>query len=281
MSFIEASLKNWAEFERIASIYARLYVDHGGPLFRGQADSTWLLTPSFLRVCREQTAARALKLELDLLAVFEGRVHLVADPAEQLPVSPYHSLPERWALMQHHAAPTRLLDWTESIYVALYFAVRSQDGVDGALFCVNSGIVIPEIPGPPPAEHPWNSKVNEDTLLQDFDAEPNVRIWFPAHKSKRLAMQQGLFTYSTHVLGDQHSMFAAGAEKYRARYSGADAFTKYVVPADLKRDFLARLNCMNVGSHTLFPDLVGLGTYVAELAKLGLFPESAPSAQRL
>src|SRR4051794_14108420 len=77
--------------------------------FRGHADSTWKLLPSLARLPNK------IEAELALIKRFKQNAYSIGDV-------PPESEDWRWLfLMQHHGAPTRLLDWSENPLVALYF----------------------------------------------------------------------------------------------------------------------------------------------------------------
>lgn len=50
----------------------------------------------------------------------------------------YHSPFDWLCFMQHYSVPTRLLDWSESILSALYFAVKDDPLIDGELIVLNA-----------------------------------------------------------------------------------------------------------------------------------------------
>lgn len=90
--------------------------------FRGQACAKWTLKPKLFRVLEGMPLPDALEREFEAIRYFQERAHLFV----QSSVPERDNLKEWLCLMQHFCAPTRMLDWTSSFVVALYFAVMEE-----------------------------------------------------------------------------------------------------------------------------------------------------------
>jgi hypothetical protein len=111
----------------------KIYADVNYPYpfglwFRGNSRSDYKLIPSVFR--RPNDDEGSWYDEGMMISHFRLR-----NPSYE---QSYRSAFDLLCLLQHYEFPTRLLDWTESVLFALYFAVNKNDDYDGKIFVLNA-----------------------------------------------------------------------------------------------------------------------------------------------
>jgi hypothetical protein len=126
MKFEEQEITSIGDF----SSAIRGYEDVKVIWYRGQRDESWQLQPSIAR-----SDATSDVEHMSIKRFKQNALPFIT----QRPADDW----EWMFLMQHHRAPTRLLDWSESAMVALYFALEDSTGpndpneVDAAVWCLD------------------------------------------------------------------------------------------------------------------------------------------------
>lgn len=168
-------------------------------------------------------------------------------------------------LMQHYGAPTRLVDWTSSIWVGAYFAARSNFEKEGIIITFN-GTALDWY------AHKNHSHETRNVPLTDSDGLPRImwnrydpwvcRLMQRGHQIPRMVAQQGLFTVSGRL----------GVDHYIAidKIIPEDVETpgKQIIrfAAELKPEILKALHQMGINGSTLFPGIDGVGKALTEFA---------------
>ncbi|HEV8583021.1 MAG TPA: FRG domain-containing protein [Thermoanaerobaculia bacterium] len=218
------------------------------PWFRGHGDVTWTLTPGWYRLAGYITGIGAEYYnEETLLETFKLRAPTYL---ERLPASNWEWL----FLMQHYGLRTRLLDWTESSLIALYFALRDHTGAaDAAVWMLN----------------PWwlNRETFGDYVLFPADdprAGDHAPLWgghklkgrlpiaiTPSHGSQRIAAQRGVFTiHGTEPDALDRLALRRGKDRPNLR--------RLVIPKARVPAMRRELSISGISESLIFPELSGL-----------------------
>jgi hypothetical protein len=212
-------LRSWSRFKELLHSYAALPADERGELwFRGQSDSNW-----------------PLQTTLDRFASFTDREHRFAVAQrllgrfrqELIGIGSRDEAPEGVALellARHHGLPSDLLDWTESPYIAAYFAL------EGTLTTRPRSVAI------------W--VLNLGLLSHDNPEVQPIRSRELFWSNPRALSQRGVF------------LRLRSADRSAENILG-EALTKWVLSPTERIIALRDLEAMNITARNLFRDFEG------------------------
>jgi hypothetical protein len=214
--------------------------------FRGEQHAEWPLYSALSRYLQTfGIHPRAWpEQEQRILRIFKRKAH------QYLPQPPEIDDDFQWlALMQHHGAPTRLIDFTWSPYVAAFFALERATG-EAAVWAVNP-VRIQSRRTPAPPRYDPRIKGN----FSKYYLKGTRRfLWVgePLTMNRRLIAQSGTFALP--------GVLDIPINEILSRYPHPnETMVKFILPAKLIReDAMRELYRMNITWATLFPDLDGL-----------------------
>jgi hypothetical protein len=255
--FSTRTLSSWSD---IQNLFHQVYDNKWA--FRGQREASWSLVPSISRHAAKFPVDVAEKIAI---WAFKRRAHHYLE-SSHLPTSELEWL----ALMQHHSAPTRLLDWTRSPYVALFFALEQEPSTPFcAVWAINIGEcythAIRKIRGISDGLKYLNAhdSLIEDNIFASAIASNSAKFVVPLEPSRmneRLSVQRGLFLVPGDVnVSIEENLLTMSKDKAKKMIS------KIVISKTLRTDILSELIRMNITSASLFPGLDGFSAYISQI----------------
>ena len=218
------------------------------PWFRGHGHSSWSLEPGWYRPSSSVRGIGAEHYsEATLLENFQLRAPTYL---ERLPATDWEWL----FLMQHYGLRTRLLDWTESSLIALYFAIRDNSGdADAAVWALNPWWLNRQTFGEYVLFPADDSRANEYAPLrpgQELKGKLPLAIT-PIHASQRIAAQRGVFTI--------HGTEQVALDRL-ARRGGKNrpCLRRMVIPRASVATVRRELAISGISESLIFPELSGL-----------------------
>jgi hypothetical protein len=161
-------------------------------------------------------------------------------------------------MMQHHGAPTRLLDFTKSPYVAAFFAFEDPGPQDRAVWALNyaaaayhAGRVVSREDATNMGTTPFEIGSAASEQLRVGPTQWRGLAAFPVLLStgpERMAIQQGAFVWPNEIRQSTQANIEA---------IGRENIEKIVLPRQMREQAIEDLRYMNITRASLFPGLDG------------------------
>ncbi|MES2760676.1 MAG: FRG domain-containing protein [Bacteroidota bacterium] len=210
--------------------------------FRGQGSANHYLLPSLLR----------FKNGLELEEIAFHKFRRFADKVFKNKESEWETLFD----MQHYGIPTRLIDWTETLGIALFFAAYNnrvfKTGGDAAVYLLNP-IELNKASGIDKIYRiPYDEKEYAYSNIywhkKPFKTAAPIAIE-PIFRNDRIIAQRGMFTV-------HHDKIEPIEDEF------PNAIRKVVLPNNAIPSALEFLEIANIDEFSVFPDLSGVAGYM-------------------
>lgn len=218
------------------------------PWFRGHGNAAWELEPGAYRNPRTRRVAGSdYYSEKQLLQTFKLRAPTYLS---HIPSSDWEWL----FLMQHYGLMTRLLDWTEGALIALYFAVRDNDGKsDAAVWAMSPWWLNKQTTGS------FDLFRADDSLVKGLAPGTDKHrlrgrlplAITPIQANARIVAQRGTFTIHGTERGSLDRLAKARGRK-------PPCLQRILIPGDSVSGIRRELAISGINEALVFPELSGL-----------------------
>lgn len=210
------------------------------PYFRGQGSTTWDLMPSLGR--------KNYPPETESLLYHDFLINAGA-------LIPSNSSP--WDIlfaMRHHGIPTRLLDWSETFSVALYFAVKDFSG-QAAIWVLDA------------AELNTQSCQRDSILHPETDIKHNYYDYFIARSESFIGQAVAIRPTKTYLrVSVQKSVFTIHQDLSQSMVTlFPGSISKITLPKSALSEAQKFLRLAGINEYSLFPDLDGLSRWLNQV----------------
>lgn len=274
--FCEIALVSWTDSVKILDSIKRF---SGIWAFRGQGNKDWRLSTRFERDAETYRCSPYWhrNRERYMIKEFQRRAHHFEQKLPDL------DDPVEWlSYLQHHGGSTRLLDFTESFYIAAFFAMETSIA-DSAIWAVNTQSLFKSLHTDRSATEyqPYEQMVQRNKerantcIATDNGTRDLVLLIDPFLQHERLWAQQGMFLFpcnrespfeknlcATFGLAFE-SLSSNNATKIDVSqladfdFDNKLSILKIIIPHNLHPMALYDLRDMNITPATLFPGLDG------------------------
>lgn len=281
-AYIITEMKDWNDIFRLNQRFMSNFI------FRGQGNAEWPLATSLARMVQIHHPNYIDKI---IPAMYEKR--MLDEFMWKYPIYEKNHIPNpgesiEWlSLMQHYGAPTRMLDFSYSMYIALFMAIDGSSYSRSAIWAINKYVLNEK----PIKTYCMVNKTNVIThsVLDAYiynqaqtainkstteNKETNLYIIRPHMPNERINRQQGLFIIPSSVeVGfeeilkyyyDENSYLEMDFDnvvKLSIDYHYSQqtvSVLKINIPKILKYNISNALRQMNITSETMYPGLDGL-----------------------